>query len=107
MKSYFKLTFLNNLFTAYKFYQKSDSGTSRKLFRFSLIHLPLLMLLFLFNKKHWFLNSQTTPSVAESTIEATNDTILEQSVKGGLEMNSLSKYLPSELVTRSQKEVLK
>lgn len=41
--------------TAYKFYKKSDSGTSRQLFRFSLIHLPLLMLLLLLNKKRWFI----------------------------------------------------
>ncbi|KAH8389486.1 hypothetical protein KR200_009543 [Drosophila serrata] len=41
-------------YLAYKFHEKSDSGTSRKLFRFSLIHLPALMLLFLANKKEWF-----------------------------------------------------
>lgn len=40
-------------FAAYKFYKNSDSGSSRKLFRFSLIHLPLLMILFLANKKKW------------------------------------------------------
>ncbi|XP_053957971.1 protoheme IX farnesyltransferase, mitochondrial isoform X2 [Anastrepha obliqua] len=38
-------------YLAFKFYTKSDSNTSRKLFRFSLIHLPCLMLLFLLNKK--------------------------------------------------------
>ncbi|XP_018798029.1 PREDICTED: protoheme IX farnesyltransferase, mitochondrial isoform X2 [Bactrocera latifrons] len=43
------------LYLAYKFYKKSDSNTSRMLFRFSLIHLPLLMLLFLLNKKRWFI----------------------------------------------------
>lgn len=48
---------LNAYFTylAWKFYQESDSSSSRKLFRFSLIHLPLLMLLMLINKKSsWF-----------------------------------------------------
>lgn len=39
-------------FSAYKFYQKSDSGSSRKLFRFSLVQLPALMVLFLLNKKN-------------------------------------------------------
>lgn len=40
------------LFSAWEFYKKSDSGSSRKLFRFSLIHLPALMLLMLVNKKY-------------------------------------------------------
>ncbi|XP_055379261.1 protoheme IX farnesyltransferase, mitochondrial [Condylostylus longicornis] len=52
-------------YLAWKFYKKSDSGTSRKLFKFSLYHLPILMVLFLFNKKHWFLFEDTSlPSVA-------------------------------------------
>jgi len=38
-------------FLAYKFYQKADSNSSRKLFRFSLIHLPLLMTLMCVSKK--------------------------------------------------------
>lgn len=61
------------------------------------------MLLFLFNKKHWFLteNSQTALSATGSTMETTNDTILEQGLKDSLKINSLSKYLPSEIVTRS------
>lgn len=41
------------VFSAWQFYKKSDSGSSRKLFRFSLIHLPALMLLMLVNKKYW------------------------------------------------------
>ncbi|XP_058986507.1 protoheme IX farnesyltransferase, mitochondrial isoform X2 [Musca domestica] len=41
-------------YLAYKFYKDSNSGTSRKLFRFLLLHLPLLMILFLVNKKRWF-----------------------------------------------------
>ncbi|XP_049866789.1 protoheme IX farnesyltransferase, mitochondrial [Pectinophora gossypiella] len=41
------------MYLAWQFYQKSDSGSSRKLFRFSLIHLPALMLLMLVNKKYW------------------------------------------------------
>ncbi|KAK7870933.1 hypothetical protein R5R35_012155 [Gryllus longicercus] len=46
---------LNAYFTylAWQFHQNSDSGTSRKLFRFSLVHLPILMILMLINKKEW------------------------------------------------------
>lgn len=46
---------LNLYFTylAWEFYKKSDSSSSRKLFRFSLVHLPALMLLMLVNKKYW------------------------------------------------------
>ncbi|XP_050426061.1 protoheme IX farnesyltransferase, mitochondrial-like [Adelges cooleyi] len=38
------------IYLAWKFHQESDSKTSRKLFRFSLIHLPALMILLLVNK---------------------------------------------------------
>uniref|UniRef100_A0A1B6JVW7 Protoheme IX farnesyltransferase, mitochondrial n=2 Tax=Homalodisca liturata TaxID=320908 RepID=A0A1B6JVW7_9HEMI len=41
------------LFLAWRFYKNSDSSSSRKLFHFSLIQLPVLMLLLLVNKKHW------------------------------------------------------
>jgi len=43
-----------NLYMTYlswKFHQKADSSSSRKLFRFSLIHLPLLMMLMCISKK--------------------------------------------------------
>ncbi|CAH1646246.1 unnamed protein product [Spodoptera littoralis] len=42
------------MYLAWQFHQKSDSNSSRKLFRFSLIHLPALMLLMLVNKKNWY-----------------------------------------------------
>jgi len=44
--------FLNVYLTylAYRFYEKADSNSSRKLFRFSLIHLPLLMTLMWISK---------------------------------------------------------
>ena len=45
-------------YLAYQFYKNSDSSSSRKLFRFSLIHLPALMLLLLVNKKKWFLGNK-------------------------------------------------
>ena len=39
------------VYLSYKFYQKADSNSSRKLFRFTLIHLPLLMMLMFLGKK--------------------------------------------------------
>ncbi|KZC04733.1 Protoheme IX farnesyltransferase, mitochondrial [Dufourea novaeangliae] len=42
------------LYLARNFYKHSDSGSSRKLFHFSLIHLPTLMILILVSKKHGF-----------------------------------------------------
>jgi len=39
------------IYLSYRFYQKADSNSSRKLFRFSLIHLPLLMTLMCLSKK--------------------------------------------------------
>ncbi|KAH0561784.1 protoheme IX farnesyltransferase, mitochondrial [Cotesia glomerata] len=48
------------LYLAWKFHQHSDSASSRKLFRFSLVHLPALMLLLLLSKKNW--HSKKTPN---------------------------------------------
>ncbi|XP_022903389.2 protoheme IX farnesyltransferase, mitochondrial [Onthophagus taurus] len=42
------------IYLAHNFYKDSSGQSSRKLFRFSLIHLPILMGLFLLNKKKWF-----------------------------------------------------
>ncbi|XP_060529510.1 protoheme IX farnesyltransferase, mitochondrial isoform X2 [Cylas formicarius] len=42
------------IYLAYQFYRESSSASSRKLFRYSLLHLPLIMVLFLVNKKKWF-----------------------------------------------------
>merc|ERR1712025_993213 len=39
------------IFLSWRFYQKADSSTSRKLFRYTLIHLPLLMTLMCLGKK--------------------------------------------------------
>ncbi|XP_046403085.1 protoheme IX farnesyltransferase, mitochondrial [Ischnura elegans] len=44
-----------NLYLTYlswNFYKEADSRSSRKLFRFTLLHLPLLMLLMIISKKH-------------------------------------------------------
>ncbi|KAG6459242.1 protoheme IX farnesyltransferase, mitochondrial [Manduca sexta] len=53
------------MYLAWEFYKKSDSASSRKLFRFSLIHLPALMLLMLVNKKYW--SSSDTQEQTEIT----------------------------------------
>uniref|UniRef100_A0A8D9F3N0 Protoheme IX farnesyltransferase, mitochondrial n=1 Tax=Cacopsylla melanoneura TaxID=428564 RepID=A0A8D9F3N0_9HEMI len=60
---------LNAYFTylAYKFYKESDSSSSRKLFRFSLLQLPALMILLLLNKKHW--SSHTSDDSIESSVQ--------------------------------------
>lgn len=42
------------IYLAWQFYKDSSSATSRKLFRYSLLHLPLLMVMFLLSKKKWF-----------------------------------------------------
>lgn len=42
------------IYLGYQFYKDSSSASSRKLFRYSLIHLPLLMILFLLNKEKWY-----------------------------------------------------
>lgn len=52
-------------YLAWDFHQKADSKSSRKLFRFSLLHLPLLMALFLLNKKHWLFREDNKSDVVE------------------------------------------
>ncbi|XP_050338593.1 protoheme IX farnesyltransferase, mitochondrial isoform X2 [Bactrocera neohumeralis] len=74
-------------YLAYKFYKKSDSNTSRMLFRFSLIHLPLLMLLFLLNKKRWLIteNKSCVPELHMSEFGCVNS-MSGQSAKSKLIM---------------------
>ncbi|KAL0272183.1 UNVERIFIED_CONTAM: hypothetical protein PYX00_005260 [Menopon gallinae] len=63
-----------NLYFCYlacKFYKDSDSKTSRKLFRFSLLHLPILLTLMLVMKKHWGFLSSSEAS-AESVTRKEN-----------------------------------
>ncbi|KRT80238.1 hypothetical protein AMK59_6572 [Oryctes borbonicus] len=51
------------IYLAYNFYKDSSSQTSRKLFRFSLLHLPLLMTLFLLSKKKWYMFEKDEPEI--------------------------------------------
>lgn len=53
-------------YLAWDFHQKADSKSSRKLFRFSLLHLPLLMILFLLNKKHWVFSEDKPEETANA-----------------------------------------
>ncbi|XP_017769349.1 PREDICTED: protoheme IX farnesyltransferase, mitochondrial [Nicrophorus vespilloides] len=57
------------IYLAYKFYKDSSSASSRKLFRYSLIHLPLLMILFLVNKKKWFAFDKSEEESSEAVDE--------------------------------------
>lgn len=57
------------LYLAWKFYKESDSANSRKLFRFSLIHLPLLMVLMFVNKKYWFVKKEKTDSILNEEVD--------------------------------------
>lgn len=76
---------LNAYFTylAWKFYKESDSSSSRKLFRFSLLHLPALMILMLLNKKYWahVSDSKDTPSV-DSSVQQSLEALLTPSNPG-------------------------
>lgn len=65
---------LNMYFTylAFKFYKQSDSASSRKLFRFSLLQLPILIVLMLVCKKQWFLKSNTLNKESNDNVEIPN-----------------------------------
>lgn len=71
---------LNAYFTylAYKFYKKSDSGSSRKLFMFSLIHLPALMVLFLLNKKRWIFTEGEEAGKVVDIVNAAKENALQK-----------------------------
>lgn len=70
---------LNAYFTylAYRFYKKSDSGSSRKLFMFSLIHLPALMVLFLLNKKRWIFTEGEEAGKVVEIVAAAKETAFQ------------------------------
>ncbi|CAH0555905.1 unnamed protein product [Brassicogethes aeneus] len=57
------------IYLAYQFYKDSSSASSRKLFRFSLIHLPLIMLMFLLSKKKWFVFDEENKEKAVSNVQ--------------------------------------
>jgi hypothetical protein len=51
------------VYLAYRFYKDGDSASSRKLFRFSLIHLPVLIMLMMISKKNY---DKPCPPVVET-----------------------------------------
>ncbi|XP_033150580.1 protoheme IX farnesyltransferase, mitochondrial [Drosophila busckii] len=83
-------------YLAFKFYHRSDSRSSRKLFRFSLIHLPALMLLFLANKKHWYF-SETLDD--EKTVKSDSALI---SILPASPVSSLQQVLPVAVTVASR-----
>ncbi len=48
------------VYLAWKFHQNSDYKSSRKLFHYTLFHLPLLMALVLINKKKWYRKGESS-----------------------------------------------
>lgn len=72
-------------YLAWRFYKNSDSGTSRKLFRFSLLHLPVLMILFLINKKRWIFTEE-----AGMTMMADESGIISVASNESVEMTPLA-----------------
>lgn len=61
-------------YLAWKFYKQGDSNTSRKLFRFTLIHLPALLVLMIISKKTYGDKNKKIPSgiIAESETAQVN-----------------------------------
>ncbi|MPC13690.1 Protoheme IX farnesyltransferase, mitochondrial [Portunus trituberculatus] len=55
------------VYLAWKFYQDADSKSSRKLFFFSLIHLPVILTLMIISKKHYGRNKKAEVTVAKKS----------------------------------------
>ena len=53
------------VYLAWRFYRDSDYRSSRRLFHYSLLHLPLLMGLVLINKKQWYGKERQAESSSE------------------------------------------
>ena len=58
-------------YLAWKFYKEGDSNSSRKLFRFSLIHIPALLMLMLISKKGVRENTQKKKEHNSALMDAT------------------------------------
>lgn len=66
-------TFYIFFISAWKFNKHSDSANSRRLFRFSLLHLPLLMVLLLSSKKYLANMEKQADKIILSHESANND----------------------------------
>ena len=54
-------------YLAWRFYRDGDSKSSRKLFRFTLVHIPLIMILMLISKKrHYQRSGKADPEKTEA-----------------------------------------
>ncbi|XP_065200789.1 protoheme IX farnesyltransferase, mitochondrial [Planococcus citri] len=62
-------------YLAFKFYKQSDSASSRKLFRFSLLQLPILIVMMLVCKKQWFLKSNSSTVKSNENLELHNSSV--------------------------------
>jgi protoheme IX farnesyltransferase len=65
-----------SIILAWKFNKHSDSANSRKLFRFSLLHLPLLMLLILLSKKYWINTEKQEDKIVSYNVPAEKNNLL-------------------------------
>ncbi len=78
------------LYLAWRFYRHSDSSSSRKLFRMSLAHLPIVMILMLIHKKKengddWLLSTLrglSSSVVATGVAGTTNDKTVVETLNG-------------------------
>lgn len=68
------------VYLAYRFYKDGDSASSRKLFRFTLIHLPILIVLMMISKKNY--DKPCPPVVGEGGLEAVAATVSSIIVSG-------------------------
>ncbi|XP_045445637.1 protoheme IX farnesyltransferase, mitochondrial [Melitaea cinxia] len=84
------------MYLGWNFYKKSDSNSSRKLFRFSLIHLPALMLLMLVNKKYW----------GSSETDEQKDSLKIQDGNKHTESKRITSVLPRRPVVAAQDSVV-
>lgn len=66
-------------YLAFKFYQKADSRSSRNLFLFTLVHLPILMTLLFISKKR---PCQKLENLSEDYVSNLKEEIMSRSLKG-------------------------
>lgn len=102
-------------YLAWDFHQKADSKSSRKLFRFSLLHLPLLMGLFLLNKKNWLFREDENDEVVASAATANDEYLVPNIVADvatptpgsikAIEDNLLSNAMATVLPTASKQKL--
>ncbi|XP_052894694.1 protoheme IX farnesyltransferase, mitochondrial [Anopheles moucheti] len=85
-------------YLAWDFHQKADSKSSRKLFRFSLLHLPLLMALFLLNKKHWLFRENNKSEMVELESGLGAGAMVTDVFVGSGEKENESEYLVPNIV---------